>query len=229
MSAAEEERPEGAERGEAAGRPAKEQTILSMDRRTFCTGVAGAAVMLGLGGVKLAGAETRMRPPGGQDEDRLLAKCIRCQKCLTICPNNVILPGHLEDGLLSMRTPTLTFDASYCDWCAEANNGVPQCVQVCSTGALSLPEGATRETLVMGKASITTGWCLGHRLTGCKFCYLACEFGAIELDSFNRPMVIEDKCVGCGACESVCVSLQEGSIQEGQSHRAIIVTPVQAV
>ena len=26
----------------------------------------------------------------------------------------------------------------------------------------------------------------------------------MELDKDNRPIVLEDKCNGCGACESVC-------------------------
>ena len=51
-------------------------------------------------------------------------------------------------------------------------------------------------------------------------CYDACPYEAMELDENNRPVVIEDKCNGCGACESVCVSLQNGSISEGATARA---------
>ena len=38
--------------------------------------------------------------------------------------------------------------------------------------------------------------------------------------------MIDDKCNGCGACESVCVSMQNGSITAGANRRAIIVEPV---
>ena len=38
----------------------------------------------------------------------------------------------------------------------------------------------------------------------------------------------EDKCNGCGACESVCVSLQNGSISAGATERAIIVRPLES-
>jgi ferredoxin-type protein NapG len=38
-------------------------------------------------------------------------------------------------------------------------------------------------------------------------------------------VVIADKCNGCGACESVCVSLKEGSISSGATKRAIVVEP----
>ena len=36
------------------------------------------------------------------------------------------------------------------------------------------------------------------------------------------------KCNGCGACESVCVSLQNGSISAGATERAIIVCPLES-
>ena len=39
----------------------------------------------------------------------------------------------------------------------------------------------------------------------------------------------EAKCNGCGACESVCVSLQNGSISEGATARAIVVHPLDEV
>ena len=35
-------------------------------------------------------------------------------------------------------------------------------------------------------------------------------------------------CNGCGACESVCVSLQNGSISAGATERAIVVRPLEA-
>ena len=38
----------------------------------------------------------------------------------------------------------------------------------------------------------------------------------------------QDKCNGCGACESVCVSLQNGSISAGATERAIVVRPLEA-
>ena len=38
----------------------------------------------------------------------------------------------------------------------------------------------------------------------------------------------QGKCNGCGACESVCVSLQNGSISAGATERAIVVRPLEA-
>lgn len=212
--------------------PAKrttEKTYAGMTRRTLCLGVGGAAVMLGLGGMKYVGARSIIRPPGGQDEDRLISACIRCEKCYEICPRNVIKPAHIEDGLVNMRTPTFDFSENWCDWCAKEHDGTPLCVQACPTEALKLPVDATPENTIIGKAVINTDWCLAYKLIGCRFCYDACEYEAMELDQDNRPIVIEDLCNGCGACESVCVSLQNGSISQGATARAIVVRPLDEV
>ena len=194
-------------------------------RRNLCLGVGGTAVLVALGGVKLAGSEKLVRPPGGQDENRLLSACIRCEKCFEVCPHSVIAPAHLEDGFVSMRTPVMDFDDAWCDWCAEANDGNPLCVECCPTEALLLPEGATEEGTILGKAVIIEDWCLAYRLTGCRFCYEACPFEAIELDENAFPHIVPDKCNGCGACESVCVSQRDASISSGATSRAVIVVP----
>ena len=68
----------------------QEKTYAGMTRRTLCLGAGGAAVMLGLGGLKYAGSQPLVRPPGGQDEERLISACIRCEKCYEICPRDVI-------------------------------------------------------------------------------------------------------------------------------------------
>lgn len=218
--------PEESTKAEQSQDPSpKEKTYAGMTRRTLCLGVGGAAVMLGLGGLTFVGRDPVIRPPGGQDEDRLLSACIRCEKCYEICPRNVIAPAHIEDGVLGMRTPTFDFSRDFCDWCEEENGGEPLCVKVCPTEALSLPADATAEDTILGKAVINEDWCLAYRLIGCRFCYDACPYEAMELDDSGRPYVIEDKCNGCGACESVCVSLQNASISEGATDRAIIVIP----
>lgn len=197
----------------------------NISRRSMCLGIGGAAALVALGGLKYVGSTPVVRPPGGQDEDRLVSACVRCQKCYEACPRGVIAPVHVEDGILQTRTPKMYFDNGWCDFCADENGGVPLCVEVCPTRALELPAGATAQSTIIGKAAIDTDTCLAYRLTGCRFCYDACPYEAIELDEINRPVVIADKCNGCGACESVCVSLKEGSISSGATKRAIIVEP----
>lgn len=216
----------------AAGKQAKTG---GMTRRTLCLGIGGGAVMLGLGGLKVANPQAIIRPPGGQDEDRLISACIRCEKCYEACPRHVIKPAKIEDGLLGMRSPQLDFSADYCDFCAEENGGAPLCVASCPTEALRLPAGADAHNTIIGLAEIDRKTCLAFRDTGCHFCFDACRdagYDAIQLDGNGyspRPYVIGDKCVGCGACESVCVSLQQGSIVAGATERAIVVRPASSL
>lgn len=54
-------------------------------------------------------------------------------------------------------------------------------------------------------------------------------YEAIELTGEGanpHVSVLADKCNGCGACESVCVSLKAGSIVSGAQERAIVVKPI---
>lgn len=212
--------------GQASKSSNSKKPIIS--RRSLCIGLGGTAVLAALGfcnSTAIAGPEKLVRPPGGQDENRLISACIRCEKCYEVCPQSAIAPAHIEDGLVNMRTPVMSYNDSYCDWCAQTNNGVPKCVEACPTEALALPEGATKENTILGVASINPDWCLAYKLIGCKFCYDACPYDAIEMDEQMRPTVIEERCNGCGACEAACVSLKNGSISSGATSRAIVVVP----
>ena len=209
----------------AAGKQAKTG---GMTRRTLCLGIGGAAVMLGLGGLKLANSQAIIRPPGGQDEDRLIGACIRCEKCYEICPRDVIRPAHIEDGIVGVRTPRLDFSrskaqlgslAGWCDHCNDANGGTPRCAQVCPTGALTPSEGSTFDSMRLGTAVINRDWCLAWRLKGCTICLNACPLGAISFDGNNRPVVDERLCNGCGACEQACVSLESTSIGQDENNK----------
>lgn len=202
-----------------------EHMVGGMSRRSFAVGACGAGMLFAAGALKFVPSETVIRPPGGQDDSRLLANCLRCEKCYEACPRGVIVPQHVEDGLLSVRMPTLNFDGDYCDFCIEEHGGNPLCVSACPTGALALPDSARAEDVIIGKAVINRNWCLAYQLIGCRFCYDVCPYEAISLDGENRPVVNADSCNGCGACESVCVSLKEGSISENASSRAIVVVP----
>jgi ferredoxin-type protein NapG len=188
-------------------------------------GVGGIAVLGGLGSLGFVPSDPLVRPPGGQDEDRVISACIRCEKCYEICPRNVIRPAHIESGIIAMRTPTFDFSRDYCDWCKESNGGQPLCVKVCPTLALELPAGATPENTILGKAELNEDWCLAYKLIGCRYCYDACPYEAMGLDEIGRPYVIEENCNGCGACECVCVSLKNASITTGADERAIVIRP----
>ena len=97
--------------------------------------------------------------------------------------------------------------------------------------SLALPAGATAENTLLGLAVIDEAQCLAFRDTGCRYCYDACPYEAIELTGEGanpHVSVLADKCNGCGACESVCVSLKAGSIVSGAQERAIVVKPIES-
>lgn len=198
-----------------------------LTRRDLFMGAGGVAALMGLGCVKFADAKPVVRPPGGQDESRLISSCIRCERCVEACPRDIIRPAHIEDGIVTARTPQLCFDEGWCDWCGSQEGGVPLCSAACPTLALG-PAGGSTPDDVLGIARITEDWCLAYRLIGCRYCYDACEHQAIVLDDAGRPHVVSDACNGCGACEYACVSLQSGALVEGATARAITVVPLEA-
>ncbi|WP_164885270.1 4Fe-4S dicluster domain-containing protein [Geovibrio thiophilus] len=135
-----------------------------------------------------------LRPPGAVAEDEFLARCNRCQKCVQVCPTRVILPASIKYGIVKMNTPYVSFKRSYCNSCLK-------CSEECPTGAL---RPVTKETLNIGLAVIVEKDCVAWDFTGCTVCVDKCPLKAIELDGSKRPVVIGDKCNGCGICEVAC-------------------------
>ena len=196
-------------------------------RRTFIAGGSGIAVMLALGGVsKYAfGSEPILRPPGGQDEDHFIATCIKCDRCRSACPLNCISVANMNDGLLNTRTPKLDFHIGFCDFCqSRLDEGKrPLCVEHCPTGALL---SFDHETDWIGPAVIDTALCIAYHPEGggCKRCIDGCPYEAISTDSSGRPVVVPEKCNGCGYCEYICPS-NSYRVFSGVRRRAIIVEP----
>ena len=218
-----------------------------ISRRTFALGLGSVAVLLGTGSLRYVGSTPVVRPPGGQDDDALVGRCVHCYRCMEACPYHLIVPTSIEKGILNMRTPHMSFSDNnpgvldalkYCDFCARANNGVPLCVEVCPTLALGGHGSIDPKTTVIGRAAIDKNLCLAYRGARCAFCYDACrlvrgdnaaaiyyERSDVQDATALLPLVDASKCNGCGACESVCVSAQAGSTRNS-AVRAIIVEPL---
>ena len=58
-----------------------------LSRRTLCIGVGATVAMAGLGSLRYVGSEALVRPPGGQDEENLVSKCVHCYRCIEACPD----------------------------------------------------------------------------------------------------------------------------------------------
>ncbi|MGI6032181.1 MAG: 4Fe-4S dicluster domain-containing protein [Coriobacteriales bacterium] len=176
----------------------------AVSRRGFVYGACGIVGLFALGGIgKVAYAdETLLRPPGGQDESAFMSACLKCDKCRSICPENCIVAGTIEDGLVNYRAPKLNFHRGYCTFCNE-------CIEVCPLGALASFDPASQK---IGVARIDSDECIAYKLGGgCSVCVDTCPYRAISLDASGRPVVDETLCNGCGKCEHECPSASLGS------------------
>ena len=187
-------------------------------RRDFVVGSCSVVALIALGGAVKATASQGLllRPPGGQDEERLIASCLRCNRCYSVCPRRCISPAGIKGGFLSLRTPMLDFHQGYCDFCNL-------CIENCPTDALL---AFSPENDRMGIAVIDPDRCLAWQKSGCSVCIEACEYGAIVGDERGAPVVVAELCNGCGRCEYVCPSNSFRSYS-GDSSRGIEVKVIE--
>lgn len=186
-------------------------------RRTFLKITGGAFVLLfGLGEAsKILSHKALLRPPGGQDENAFIARCLKCDRCRSVCPTSVIGLANLSDGILEARTPVMKFHLGYCNFCNK-------CVEVCPTQALKPFDS---KTVKIGLAEVKKDICIAWDSGGCTVCMNACPYHAITPDGQSRPVVDPHKCNGCGICEKVCPALVMRSYIGGNI-RGIVVTPI---
>lgn len=179
---------------------------MKISRRNFIK--LTAAVALTSGNEALAGEKTDhiLRPPGAKDEQDFLSRCNRCHKCEQVCPTKVLVPTGFRYGLLAANTPTVSFKNGYCNSCLK-------CSEVCPTQALT---PVTKETLDIGLAKIIEKDCVAWDWVGCTVCVDNCPLKAIYLDEDKRPVIIPEKCNGCGICEMKCPSTSLRSSIKGK-------------
>lgn len=139
-----------------------------------------------------------LRPPGALPETDFVAKCIRCGKCVQVCPYKAIKIAGIMDGLAVMGTPVIKAREIPCYLCMK-------CPPVCPSGALDR-NLKKKQDVEMGNAVINKKDCLAWQGTMCRSCYQSCPVfdEAIKMDNELRPIVDDKKCVGCGICENVC-------------------------
>ncbi|HEX4002349.1 MAG TPA: 4Fe-4S dicluster domain-containing protein [Candidatus Acidoferrales bacterium] len=180
-----------------------------MARRAFFAGAGGALLALGarrLGAARFRKSDTLLRPPGAVPEDRFAGLCIRCNNCVHACPSKIIEPDNgREAGLAGFGAPIIRFNRDY-KYCLETCN---ECTQVCPTGALTPLPLEQKNKYIIGEALPDNNVCLtalGQK--ECNACEHACPYDAVKITwdeaQYIAYPVVNDKCVGCGACEVVC-------------------------
>ena len=143
-------------------------------------------------------------PPGSLSVKDFYQHCTACQLCVAQCPNNVLRPSTDLEHLMQ---PRMSFERGYCR---------PECVrctEVCPAGALRPITPEEKTTWHVGVARLDYNLCLPFSLDQeCGNCARHCPAGAIRMvrkdpdneQSLHIPTVIEERCIGCGACENLC-------------------------
>lgn len=154
-----------------------------------------------------------LRPPGAVTEEHFAATCIRCGRCVEICPYLCIKPLDIRSGV-NAGSPIIEIENIPCYLCMK-------CVEVCPTEALRrIPQAQTR----MGVAVVDRYTCVSWKdKILCRTCYSVCPFmdKAIRLQEF-KPVIDERHCTGCGICTHAC------PVPRQQGGKAVNVEPIYA-
>jgi ferredoxin len=181
---------------------------LKVARREFLAlGLTGAGALLAYGLLReKVDAAPILRPPGAQDEEEFVARCLRCQECVRSCLTECLEPAGREYGTTKLWTPRFNPALAKCEFelCGRA------CAQSCPVAAIRKPPD---EEVLIGTAAVNRAKCIAwNEGKVCLVCYERCSYAAIDSDARGRPRVIVDKCVGCGACQNTCVTCPDPAI-----------------
>lgn len=132
--------------------------------------------------------------------------CTGCQLCVSQCPNDVLNPSTSLERLMQ---PEMSYENG---WCRPE---CTKCSEVCPAGAILEITPEEKTAIHVGTASVDLDLCVVNRdNVNCGNCARHCPAGAIKMvmknpddeNSLRIPTVLEDRCIGCGACEFLCPS-----------------------
>lgn len=153
---------------------------------------------------KIPHRNTHLEPPGALSLKHFAQHCTACQLCVSVCPNGVLRPST---DLSRFMQPEMSFERGYCR--PECN----KCSQVCPTEAIVPVTVAEKSAIHIGHAVWIRKNCIpivdGQE---CGNCARHCPTGAIMMipsdsnnpESLKIPIINEERCIGCGACENLC-------------------------
>ena len=148
--------------------------------------------------------QTPLTPPGSLSASNMVSHCTGCQLCVSECPNQVLRPST---DLMHLMQPVMSYERGHC------RPECTRCSEVCPAGAIKPIDIEEKSSIQIGHAvwikkncvPITDG-------VECGNCARHCPTGAIEMVMLDEndeespmvPVVNEEACIGCGACEYVC-------------------------
>ena len=161
--------------------------------------------------------EAFIRPPGALPEKEFLARCLRCGMCMRVCPTNGLQPATSADGsnLGGMFTPILVARRGQCE--PDCN----LCGVICPSKAIRALPLKEKRWAKIGASVVIHGRCLAwNNSKSCVVCQEVCPYDAVRIvprdaaviygavndlkGKYPVPIVIAEKCFGCGYCEQHC-------------------------
>lgn len=192
----------------------------------FAASAKAAKVDGGLAVIEDKKAPKRATPivPAGAASLRNFSKhCTACQLCVSECPNQVLRPSKDPARLMQ---PEMSYERGYC------RPECTRCSQLCPAGAIQPISRADKSATQIGHAVWVRENCVVTKDgVHCGNCARHCPAGAIQMvptDASNQrspkfPVVNEERCIGCGACENLCPARPFSAIyvEGNQMHRVV--------
>ena len=148
--------------------------------------------------------QTRIVPAGSLSLKNFADHCTACQLCVSVCPNQVLRPST---SLMTLMQPEMSYERGYC------RPECTKCSDVCPAGAIRPISVEEKSTTQIGHAVVCLDYCVVNTdEVSCGNCARHCPAGAISMvrknpddpKSLRIPVVNEERCIGCGACENLC-------------------------
>ncbi|MCQ2321984.1 MAG: 4Fe-4S binding protein [Bacteroidales bacterium] len=166
---------------------------------------------------------TPLKPAGSQSLKNFTANCTGCQLCVQSCENHVLKPSTKLENLMQ---PEMSYERGYCRPECTA------CSEVCPAGAIRKVSREEKSSIQIGHAVFIAKNCVSFNGDAeCGNCARHCPSGAITMmhsdaDDESSPMVPivnQERCIGCGACEHVCPARPFSAIfvEGNEVHRMI--------
>lgn len=172
---------------------------------------------------KVPDRQTPILPAGALSARHFAQHCTACQLCVSVCPNEVLRPST---SLLKLMQPEMSYERGYC------RPECTKCADVCPAGTIRPITVADKSATQIGHAVWVKKNCVP--LTDdveCGNCARHCPTGAILMvasdpadpESPKIPVVNEERCIGCGACEYLCPARPFSAIYvEGYAEHHVI-------